>query len=248
MKCEQRDNFAVGGATTGTLNSNDGFAGKEYPGLLDEIAAFQARGRICEPERALFVVEAGANDFFVALAAQTPPLTLISEGVNNTVSAVQRLWGSGARIILVMNVPDLGVTPMATSLGMGVQLTQLCAAYNQALDQALDQLALAGIPTIRLDAFKVLNEMANSPAAYGFSNVAIPFLSAPSGSNPDQFLFRDSVHPTTGAHEVLAQEAIETLLAAFSPSHGSGRHERRIHGLHGLVNAGGKHHKAPDWR
>lgn len=237
MDYQPGDNFAVAGATTGTLNSNDGFAGKQYPGLLDEIAAFQAGAPISEPERALYVVEAGANDFFVALATQESPQKLIADGVNNTVSAVQRLWGSGARLILVMNVPDLGVTPMARSIGMGPQLTGLCAAYNQVLGQALDNLAQAGIPTIRLDAFKVLGEMASTPAAYGFSNVEVPFLSAPAGSSPAQFLFWDSVHPTTGAHEVLADVAVAQLLAEFSPSQGNGNPDAKINSLNGLVNA-----------
>ena len=207
MECQPADNFAVGGATTGTLNSNDGFAGKEYPGLLDQIASFQALGSVTEPERALYVVEAGANDFFVALATGASPATLIGNGVNNTVAAIQQLWGSGARFILVMNVPDLGVTPMARSLGENGprMLTQLSAAYNQTLDLARNQLAQAGIPTVGLDAFAVLDQMANTPAAYGFSNVAVPYLYAPPGESPDQFLFWDPVHPTTGAHQVLAE-------------------------------------------
>lgn len=237
MDYQPGDNFAVAGATTGTLNSNDGFAGKQYPGLLDEIAAFQAAASISEPERALYVVEAGGNDFFGALGTQASPQTIIAAGVNNTVAAVQQLWASGARLILVMNVPDLGVTPMARSIGMGPQLTGLCAAYNQVLGEALDNLADAGIPTIRLDGFKVLSEMASTPAAYGFSNVDVPFLLAPAGSNADQFLFWDPKHPTTGAHEVLADEAVAQLLAAFSPSKGNGNPDAKINGLNGLVNA-----------
>jgi len=239
MEYQPSDNFAVGGATTGTLNSNDGFAGKEYPGLLDEVASFVAMRPACGAQRALYVVEAGANDFFVALAAGTSPATLIGNGVNNTVTAIQQLRGSGARFILVMNVPDLGVTPMAQSLGEGgpPMLTQLTAAYNQALDLALEQLAQAGIPTIRLDAFAVLDEMASQPAAYGFSNVTTPFLYAPPGLSPDQFLFWDPVHPTTGAHEVLTDEALEQIIRAFSPSHGRGTPDARANALHGLVNA-----------
>jgi outer membrane lipase/esterase len=239
MDYRRADNFAVGGATTGTLNSNDGFAGKEYPGLLDEVASFAANRCVSDPGRALYVVEAGANDFFVALATGTSPATLIGNGVGNTVSAIQQLRGTGARFILVMNVPDLGVTPMAQGLGEGGprMLTQLSAGYNQALDQALEQLAQAGIPTIQLDAFAVLDEMANKPADYGFSNVTTPFLLAPPGTSPDQFLFWDPVHPTTGAHEVLAQEALEQLISAFSPSHGRGNPHARTHALHGLVNA-----------
>ena len=238
MEYQPADNFAVGGATTGTLNSNDGFAGKEYPGLLDEVASFAARSPVREPGRALYVVEAGANDFFVALATGTSPATLIGTGVVNTISAIQQLRGAGARFILVMNVPDLGVTPMAQGLGEGgpLMLTQLSAGYNQALDLALEQLAQAGIPTIRLDAFAVLDEMANKPAAYGFSNVTTPFLLAPPGTSPDQFLFWDPVHPTTGAHEVLAQEALEQLISAFSPRNGRGTPDARAHALHGLTN------------
>ena len=236
---EPGDNFAVGGATTGTLNSNDGFAGREYPGLQDEIASFAAMSPASEPERALYVVEAGANDFFVALASGTSPATLIGNGVNNTVAAIQQLWGSGARFILVMNVPDLGVTPMARSLGEGgpLMLTQLSAAYNQTLNLALEQLAQAGLPTIRLDAFAVLHEMANTPAAYGFTNVSTPYLYAPPGGCPDQFLFWDPVHPTTGAHQVLATEALEQLVSTFSPSNGKRRADARANALHGLVNA-----------
>jgi outer membrane lipase/esterase len=239
MEYQPADNFAVGGATTGTLNSNNGFAGRNYPGLLDELASFQATGPVNEPERALYVVEAGANDFFIALATGESPAALIGNGVNNTVAAILQLWGSGARFILVMNVPDLGVTPMARGLGEDAppMLTQLSAAYNQTLNLALEQLAQAGIPTIRLDAFAVLDKMANQPAAYGFSDVTTPCLFAPPGSSPAQFLFWDTVHPTTGAHEVLAKEALAQLISTFSPSNGKGTPDARANALHGLVNA-----------
>jgi hypothetical protein len=79
--------------------------------------------------------------------------------------------------------------------------------------------------------------MASQPADYGFINVTTPYLLAPPGADPDQFLFWDPVHPTTGAHEVLAQEALEQLINAFSPSHGRGNPHARAHALHGLVNA-----------
>ncbi len=239
MDYEPADNFAVAGATTGTLNSNDGFAGKEYPGLLDEVAAFLAAAPVSEPERALYVVEAGANDFFVALAAGTSPATLIANGVNNTVTAILQLRGAGARFILVMNVPDLGVTPMAQGLGASgpLMLTQLSAAYNQALDLALDQLAQAGIPTIRLDAFTVLNQMASRPGAYGFTNVTTPYLLAPPGLDPAQFLFWDPVHPTTGAHKVLARQALRQLISYFSPRKGKATPDASANALRGLVGA-----------
>ena len=80
--------------------------------------------------------------------------------------------------------------------------------------------------------------MANEPAIYGFSNVTVPLTLAPSGVDPEQFLFWDPVHPTTGAHEVLAEEALAQLLATFAPSNGTGSPDAKINALHGLVNAG----------
>jgi outer membrane lipase/esterase len=230
------ENFAVAGATTGTLNYNNGYGGKQYPGLQDEVASFRSQ-QVTEPERALYVVEAGPNDFFIGQALGTSPGTIIANGVNNTLKAIQELRTAGARFILVMKVPDLGVTPLALSQGLGTQLSQLTAAYNQILDSALDQLALAGIPTIRLDAFSVLDDMANSPANYDFSNVTFPLLFAPAGANADDFLFWDPVHPTTNAHKVLAEEALDQVISAFSPGQMKGRDLDNVQGLNGWVNA-----------
>jgi phospholipase/lecithinase/hemolysin len=230
------ENYAVGGATTGNLNYNDG-PEREFPGLLNEIDSFVSAGGVIEPERALVIVAAGANDFFVGLKTGESPQSIIADGVNNTVLAVQRLWASGARFIIVMNVPDLGVTPFGLSSGNGASLTQLCAAYNQVLGLALDRLSQAGIPTLRLDAFAVLDRMASKPASYGFTNVTTLLMTAPAGVDPAQFLFWDPVHPTTQAHKVLAAEALQQLMNAFSPSHGKGDPNAKINALHGLVNA-----------
>src|SRR5881394_3305387 len=45
MQYKPEDNYAVAGATTGTLNSNDG-PGHEFPGLLDEVASFVNAGGV----------------------------------------------------------------------------------------------------------------------------------------------------------------------------------------------------------
>jgi outer membrane lipase/esterase len=241
MSYRPEDNYAVAGATTGTQNSNDR-PGREFPGLQDEVNSFVSVGGVTEPERALFIVGAGANDFFIGLTTGQSPQSIIANGVNNTVLAVQRLRTAGARYIMVMNLPDLGVTPYGLSTGNAASLTQLCAAYNQVLGLGLDRLAQAGIPTLRLDAFAVLDRMANNPRTYGFSNVTVPLLMAPAGADPAQFLFWDAVHPTTGAHKVLAAEALQQLMNAFSPSQGKGDPRAKVNSLHGLVNADVHHH------
>jgi phospholipase/lecithinase/hemolysin len=235
MEIAVGDNYAVGGATTGHFNSNNDLNGRVYPGLLDEIASFTATRSAAEVEDALFVVWAGANDFFVALAMGQDPQVLIGDGVGNTVQAIQQLWQAGARHILVANVPDLGLTPYALSMNLGAPVTQLSAAYNQALNSAFDSLASAGIPTIRVDAFATLGEMVAQPARFGFTDVTDQLILA--GGTAHGYLFWDSVHPTTQGHAVFAEVAADSLISYFSPRRGKGTPAARIHALNGLVNA-----------
>jgi len=143
----------------------------------------------------------------------------------------------GAEHILVMNLPDLGVTPRVQSLGMGAAVTQICATYNQHLELALDALAQAGIPTIRLDAFRVLQDLAAAPAEYGFTDVSSQLKDLGPVTNPEQCLFWDEIHPTTAAHQVLAHEAVGQLLDHFSSRNGNATPDAAANGLHGLVNA-----------
>jgi len=235
MSIAPGDNYAVGGATTGHFNLNDGLGGRAYPGLLDEVASFKATRSAAEAKRALFMVWAGANDFFLALATGQDPEVLIGNGVGNTVQAIQQLRQAGARHIMVVNVPDLGLTPFALALNIGSPLTQLSAAYNQVLNSALDSLASAGIPTIRVDAFATLREMVAQPAQFGFTNVTDQLIVV--GGDADEFLFWDIVHPTTKAHAVVAEVAADALISYFSPRHGKGTPAPRINSLNGLVNA-----------
>jgi phospholipase/lecithinase/hemolysin len=229
------DNYAVAGATTGRFNVNNGTGGLTFPGLQHQIDSFQAHHAPQDAKDALFVVWAGANDFFAGLATGTPPETLISNGVYHTALAIVRLKQSGAQHILVLNVPDLGVTPFARSSGAGAAITQLGAAYNAVLAGTLDTMAANGIPTIRADSFATLDAMATRPDEFGFTNVTQPFLAT--GGNAAEFLFWDSVHPTTLGHAVLAQEALHSLLDYFSPREGNGAPDAGINALRGLVHA-----------
>jgi phospholipase/lecithinase/hemolysin len=229
------DNYAVGGATTGHFNSNDGVNGQDYPGLLDEIGTFTATRSVAEAQGALFVVWAGANDFFVALVTGEDAQVLIGDGVGNTVQAIQQLWEAGARHILVANLPDLGLTPYALGMQVGDPVTQLSAAYNQALNSALDSLVAAGIPTIRVDAFATLRTMVTQPQEFGFTNVTDPLIGA--GVTTPGYLFWDSVHPTTAGHAVFAEAAADSLISYFSPRQGKGTPPARTNALNGLVNA-----------
>ena len=200
-------NYAVAGATTGRENENDipGFV--EFPGLQDELDFFEAHlnGKNAD-KRALYIVWAGANDVFVS----GPSANTIATGVTNTVVAVQRLYQAGARRIMVVNMPDLGLTPFGRLVDPG-GLSFFSAVYNVTLDSALDQLAAAGIETIRVDSARVLQDMVANPSEFGFTNVTDAYLPFFFGQDASEFLFWDSVHPTTDGHRVIANEALDVL-------------------------------------
>jgi thermolabile hemolysin len=236
MQLHQEDNYAVAGATTGHINSNDGVLGLQFPGLQDELAEFLQSHPTGADPKALYVVWAGANDFFVTLATGGSPADLIGGGVANTAFVVERLRSAGAQHILVVNVPDLGLTPFGLGSGMSAEITQLSAAYNQVLDTTLQALADAGIPSIRADAFATLRVMVDFPAEFGFTNVTEPCLLL--GGDPAGFLFWDAVHPTTRGHDVLADEALRQMINYYSPRQGLAFPPALVNSLRGLVRAG----------
>jgi phospholipase/lecithinase/hemolysin len=243
MSFNTEDNYAVGGALTGSDNFNDGFLGLQYPGVQDEITTFlQKNSGHADPD-ALYVVSAGANDFFAVLTGGGDPAALIANGVANTAQAIQRLAMAGAQHIAVPNIPDIGVTPEAQSSGAAAAITQLCSTYDQFLTGGLQSLEAAGVRTIQIDAFTVLQEMAGEPEDFGFTNVGDPLLGvliAGGNANPNEYLFWDTAHPTTRAHEVLARAAADRIMDFYSPSQGKGTPPAQVHALNGLAKAAGK--------
>ena len=198
-------NYAVYGATSGRDNFNDSPAdGWEFPGLHDEIDLFveDLNGGRAD-ENALYVVWTGANDFF---ADDFDPNRSIATAVRNTARAVRRLHAQGARHILVINLPDLGLTPYGQSVEPEGILSYLTFVYNENLTQALDQLAFVGVETIRVDAAGELQNIVDHPGEYGLTNVTDAYLPENIGQDPDDFLYWDSVHPTTVGHEIIAAE------------------------------------------
>lgn len=217
------DNYAVFGATTSSLNINDAPGGPDFPGLSEQVQKLLAENPAGLDPDALYILWIGANDFFVHFAIpDADPRMMIANGVGNTAAAIQQLALAGARHILAPNVPDIGLTPFAISSGAGPLVTQLTAAYNNVLDGTFENLGKAGIPVIELDAFEIFQGMVEEAKKIGFSNVTDPFLPAMEG-DADEFLFWDDVHPTTKAHQVLAEVAKFRLMEHFRNGNGSGR-------------------------
>ncbi|MEQ9625207.1 SGNH/GDSL hydrolase family protein [Coleofasciculus chthonoplastes] len=215
-------NFAFGAAQTGTQGVGE--FGELIPGMLTQVEWFKddlaVAGQQADQE-ALYIVWGGPNDY--QLVPDPDPM----ETVGNLAAGIQTLYDLGARNFLVPNLPDLGKTPRALSMGdhISMSITTLSQIHNTLLNRSLGDLSqLDDMNIVEFDAFSMLNKTIANPEVKGFTNVTNSCIEPLKDDgkldgtqafevcdNPDEYLFWDGIHPTTVAHEQLADEALLAL-------------------------------------
>lgn len=149
----------------------------------------------------LFIVWGGPNDFLSPSPLDLTPQAIINRAVTDELGIVNTLRQLGAHDILVPDMPDLGLTPYYESLGpvAAAQATAVTNAFNAALSSSLP----SGV--LFYDTASLLRRIVGNPGAYGFTNVTDPcFNGTTVCSNPSQYAFFDSFHPTTAADTLIA--------------------------------------------
>jgi outer membrane lipase/esterase len=216
------NNFAYAGARTGPIAGTI----QGVPNMVAQLDQYFARVNFVSGANTLFIVDAVTvgNDIVDALTlAQTnpnAPATVLTGAVTNIVTIINRLYGSGARQILVANSADVGKTPRAQALGptAAAGATQLSAQFNGGLAQQIAQIRAAspGLNIYVLDVFALNTEAIANPAALGYTNATAPCfndLVAPPTlcATPGTYFYWDSFHPTATTHSLSAQRAIAAI-------------------------------------
>ena len=197
--------YAWGGAETGSGTVSGGIANM---GL--QVASYLA-GNTPLPTQ-LFTLWGGGNDFF---DGQTNP----SVPVSNIGSEITSLAGAGARMFMVLNLPQLGDVPGSLGLPQAQRdgLSQLSLAFDTSLHAELDQLRQGlGVTIFEIDVNGLLQRVQANPSAYGFANATTGAVNDGVLSGQG-YLFWDDVHPTTQAHERLAEAALRVLRVPQAP-------------------------------
>lgn len=205
LSAQQQTNYAFTGATTGSDNNTPG--GQNLPGLQQQIASYKATNTSADPN-ALYVVWAGANDYLGG------NVTSPSVPVSNLSTVVSTLASSGAKNILVANLPDLGKVPIANgNIQTEGLLSAATQAHNLGLSASLNSLSQqTNTNIIQLDINSLFNSAIAQPQSFGLTNVTDACLtSAGVCNNPNEHLFWDDFHPTTVAHQFVGDLAFSTV-------------------------------------
>ena len=221
------NDYAVGGARVTQLPGYpDSPPTSTATPVSTQIQTYLAKGPV--NPAALYSVWAGANDVFTQLSLASMGAVSPAQAQANVALAATQLVqqvgvlsNSGARYIMVFNLPDIGKTPGGVASGQGSTISALSSFYNSTLNAGLDSLH---IDIIKLNIFGLFNEVIANPAAFGFSNATSvacttsssllctsSTLVAPGAAQ--SYVFADGVHPTTGGHAVIADYAASVLQA-----------------------------------
>jgi outer membrane lipase/esterase len=203
-------NYAYGGArvsVNGTGLPGTGLA--DFPfSLRHQLDTYLAGGAPVDPN-ALYIVAGGGNDVRVALetgADAAAAQALVVQYAAATAGLVQDLRLAGAQHVLVLNVPDFGLTPMARAFGASAEASWLSAQMNAALS-----LALFNSGATIFDTFAFQNLTVADPAS-GFTNLTNACAAEVNNCALDSALFWDAIHPTTLAHQKLAEAVLATAV------------------------------------
>ena len=199
------------------------------PGVTQQVdswAIYMQSAPNYRPANTLFTMMIGGND--LVNYARTVDSILATEQ-----QALEKLLDAGAKNILLMNLPDLSRAPTFRARGDGVQVAAQVAEFNRRLPLLRDALQAKYGSTVNIkmfDTHALVNDIFNFPGKYGITNTTQSCLKIDTSSstdylytqalrtecsNPDTFLFWDTLHPTTRTHKIMADAVTQFVKANF---------------------------------
>ena len=235
---------ATGPGNAALFNAADSTTYSNALGLLTvpvhtQIQNYLAHVSTTFPANSLVTVLAGANDLFInvavmqaQIAAGVAQSTAVATAATAMVTAADALasdvntliLANGATHVVVVNVPDVSLTPRGIASGTSGQavLKQLVQAFNAELAAKLQ----TGSSLLLVDAFSTSVDQAANPAQYGLTNVTTqvctssssllctkstliaavtPTVATDPASAANTYEYADDVHPTPYGYRLLAE-------------------------------------------
>ena len=220
-------NFAYGGTGTPFFDQTPG--GLWAPGLQGQVELFRIALAGRRPSRsALFAIVTGANDY------RDDPFNVPMDPagvVRNIAQSVERLYQIGARHVMVLDLPDLGMVP--ANAADPARASFISMVHNTLLEGAMAEVQAAR-PDLHLVLARLNPLLQQLTTEKEWHVPALDALSVPGNStclfiNPAScqsvapelflstlgFLFWDIAHPTTEAHRALGDYLYDALVASY---------------------------------
>jgi outer membrane lipase/esterase len=161
---------------------------------------------------------AGAAAGAAYLAANSPATVaaMAKAGLELAALVRNRIAGNGANFVVVNNIPDIAVTPVALTQPAQIQdlIKAMVSAFNSALSDGL--VGTKGV--LQVDLFTLVHDQATNPAPYGLTNVTTPACgpnlldsavlcnaSNLIAGDVSHYMFADVAHPTPFEHALVAR-------------------------------------------
>jgi phospholipase/lecithinase/hemolysin len=216
--------YAEGGATVATPASLSDFlidviGNIEMP-VTQQVSSYAATHGSFNATQ-LVLIWAGANDVLRAGALPAAAST-VQTAATTLAQVVGQIVQNGATHVVVVNLPNIGLTPQGiSSPDGGANLTQLSQMFNDDLNAALQASGLQS-KVIQIDSYTWFNQVIANFQANGFAVSNTSFACDPAktphqtsllcspatyvSSNADQtYIFADNLHPATRMHALFAQ-------------------------------------------
>ena len=207
-------------------------ANPQVPGTTNQVELFLSfNGQRASPEN-LYVFWAGANNLFQSFGSVSSFVKFpeIAKNAADSVAAdIATLASAGGKHFLWMNLPPLGHVPYVNdNSDIFVRALGPAAAdgaalvFNDELARQVNGLQTKyGIDIAVVNTNSLFSAITANPSKYGFVDVrdagwcGTDGVKACTRDNPHTFLFWDELHPTTAAHQVLAQFTYSYVASRF---------------------------------
>lgn len=193
--------------------------GLTLPSVQNQVSSYlSTTGGVADPN-ALYTVWGGAND--ALYAAATSNFAAVPVAAAAIASIADQLMNAGATSVLIMNLPNIGLTPrqnwdpIASAQGNFIANT-----YNGALTSAVGAIS-NGRDIVIHDAYSwtgaLVLDAPNSGLNVTDACVVDAALAATNGQTPgicadaSNYVWWDAIHPTTLGHSLLAADVLNTV-------------------------------------
>lgn len=225
--------IGIGNKLTGGANATLGFL--TVPVVQQIQNHLNANGGKFNDEDIVYIM-AGANDVFFQLgllqAAATDPtgaLTAMGLAASELTTAINtQIIGNGARYVVVLNIPDIVITPLGATFVASTRglVDAMVNTFNSQLKLGVADNA----KVLYVDAYADSYNQYVNPGAYGLSNVTNTACDLSPAKNPlssslvctnnnliagitGNYLFSDMIHPTPYGHNLIANLVSKEMLS-----------------------------------